>query len=256
MQTANDKSGNRFFWKEDLSTGTDLSTTRHKLSLLEKFSSTSVSPACLLLKKKRKEKKRRKHNKRAWFFTSVNKQWIHLGFRSVICALVMLIQPASMLPNVIQTQQLAVCQSARGRDPHQNLHLGLITQALSICCRVPKEWQISKSLLATYLPSYRHTCFQLGVCTYKQLAMAAYWSGSVMLTASQERHKLLMNDTHNYNLAMTAHSGTLKVFRCQWRSKIKQEAWIIKTNQGSCAMNVWCLYTMERIWISLYNIFF
>lgn len=54
-----------------------------------------------------------------------------------------------------------------------------------------------QGFLATYLPSYRHTWFQLGVCTYKQLAMAAYWSGSAMLTASQDRHKLLMNDIHS-----------------------------------------------------------
>lgn len=69
-----------------------------------------------------------------------------------------------------------------------------------------------QGLLATYLPCYRHTWFQLGVCTYKQLAMAAYWSGSAMLTASQDRHKLLMNDIHSYSLAMTTQFR-LKVFR-------------------------------------------
>lgn len=60
-----------------------------------------------------------------------------------------------------------------------------------------------QGLLATYLPGYRHTWFQLGICTYKQLAMAAYWSGSAMLTTSQDRHKLLMNDIHSCSQAMT-----------------------------------------------------
>lgn len=74
-----------------------------------------------------------------------------------------------------------------------------------------------QSLLATYLPSYRHTWFQLGVCTYKQLAMAAYWSGSAMLTASQDRHKLLMNDIHSYSLAVTTRFGW-EAFRGRQRS--------------------------------------
>lgn len=74
------------------------------------------------------------------------------------------------------------------------------------CC-LCKEGRTSKDLLVTYLPSVRHTWFELGVCTYKQLAVAAYWSGSAMLTASQDRHKLLMNDIHSVSAAMTAHSG-------------------------------------------------
>lgn len=47
--------------------------------------------------------------------------------------------------------------------------------------------------------------------------MAAYWSGSAMLTASQGRHKLLMNDIHSYHLAMTTQVG-LEVFRGRYRS--------------------------------------
>lgn len=74
-----------------------------------------------------------------------------------------------------------------------------------------------QGLLATYLPSYRHTWFQLGVCTYKQLAMAAYWSGSAMLTASQDRHKLLMNDIHSCSRAVTTQFR-LEVFRGRQRS--------------------------------------
>lgn len=50
------------------------------------------------------------------------------------------------------------------------------------------------SPLATCLPRCRHTWFQLEPCTYKHLATAAHWSGSAALTASQDRHKLLMND--------------------------------------------------------------
>lgn len=70
-----------------------------------------------------------------------------------------------------------------------------------------KSGEPAKTSLVTNLPSFRHTWFELGVCTYKQLAVAAYWSGSAMLTASQDRHKLLMNDIHSVSAAMTAHSG-------------------------------------------------
>lgn len=116
-----------------------------------------------------------------------------------------------------------------------------------------------QGLLATYLPSSRHTWFQLGVCTYKQLAMAAYWSGSAMLTASQDRHKLLMNDIHSYSRDMTTQFRS-EVFRgqrrsdselfrsCEYRAvkqkshsdewqrereKVKYEAWIKKLQSGS-----------------------
>lgn len=107
------------------------------------------------------------------------------------------------MPNDIQTKQLAACCSVQVRNPHQNPDLVLIIQVLEHSLLTLQRVANQQGLLVTYLPSYRHTWFQLGVCTYKQLAMAAYWSGSAMLTASQDRHKLLMNDIHSRSLAMT-----------------------------------------------------
>lgn len=106
------------------------------------------------------------------------------------------------MPNDIQTKQLAACCSVQVRNPHQNPDL-LIIQVLEHSLLTLQRVANQQGLLVTYLPSYRHTWLQLGVCTYKQLAMAAYWSGSAMLTASQDRHKLLMNDIHSRSLAMT-----------------------------------------------------
>lgn len=102
------------------------------------------------------------------------------------------------MPNDIQTKQLAACCCARSspKSWFSTYHTGC-EHSLRSLHRVANQ----QGLLETYLPCYRHTWFQLGVCTYKQLAMAAYWSGSAMLTASQDRHKQLMNDIHSYTLA-------------------------------------------------------
>lgn len=96
-------------------------------------------------------------------------------------------------------QNTEACSFVQMHDPHQNHDLVLITQALEHLFTLQRVAN-QQGLLVTYLPSYRHTWFQLVICTYKQLAMAAYWSGSVMLTASQDRHKLLMNDIYSHSL--------------------------------------------------------
>lgn len=122
------------------------------------------------------------------------------------------------MTNNIQTKQLARCCSVQVLDPDQNPDLLLIKQVLN----THLLWSFQRvanqeGLPETYLPSYRHTWFQLGVYTYKQLSMEAYWSGSAMLTASQGRHKLLMNDIQSSSLTMTKQFR-LKVFKGRRRS--------------------------------------
>lgn len=104
------------------------------------------------------------------------------------------------IPHDIQTGQLAPRAAQKSwlgtyHERCEQLLLGL--------CRVANQ----RGLLATRLPSYRHTWFQLGVCTYKQLAMAVLWSGSAVLTASQGRHKLLMKDIYSHSLAVNSRFG-------------------------------------------------
>lgn len=98
-----------------------------------------------------------------------------------------------------------------GADPDENPDLAWPNRLRGVAAALQRV-AYKQGLLPTYLPCYRHTWFQLGVCTYKQWAMVAYWSGSAMLTASQDRHKLLMKDTHPYSVALTAPFG-LEVFR-------------------------------------------
>lgn len=106
------------------------------------------------------------------------------------------------MPNDIQ--QLVACRFVHVQGPRQKIpDLILIIQVLEHLLLTIQRVANQQGLLVTYLPNYRHTWFQLGVCTYKQLAMAAYWSGSAMLTTSQDRHKLLMSDIHSRSLAMT-----------------------------------------------------
>lgn len=64
--------------------------------------------------------------------------------------------------------------------------------------------------------------------------MAAYWSGSAMLTASQDRRKLLMNDIRSYSLAMTTQFR-LEVFRGRQRSDFELFSAVAKLKRFKAA---------------------